>query len=273
MIRRKFITLLGGAAAAWPLAARGQQMPVIGFLSARSEEESAHLIAAFRQGLAEQGVIVGQNVGLVSRFADGHYDRLSGQATELVRRPVAVLVAVGGDMSARAATAATRNIPIVAVFIGDPVASGQVASLNRPGGNVTGISNLNAVIETKRLGLLRDLLPRAETIGALQNPDSPTAPSQQRDIEEAAGAVGQKVQFWKASTDTELEAAFASIAQSRISGLLVGADAFFAAARDKLVALAARHAIPAIYSLRDVPVAGGLMSYGVDLLDDVPAAR
>ena len=268
MRRREFVTLLGGAVAAWPVAARSQQpSPIVGFLSARSRDESAHLIDAFRHGLAEHGAIEGSTATIVFRFADGHYDQLATQAADLVNQQVAVLAAVGGDMSARAAAAATRTIPIVAVFIGDPVASGQVASLNRPGGNVTGVSNLNAVIKSKRLGLLRELLVSAETIGALQNPSSPTASSQQLNIEEAARVVGQKVLFWQASTDSQLEAAFVSMSQSRISGLLIGADAFFASARGKLVALAAQHSIPAIYSLRDVPVAGGLMSYGIDLLD------
>jgi putative tryptophan/tyrosine transport system substrate-binding protein len=248
---------------------RAQQpaMPVIGFLSARSLEESAHLVAAFRQGLAEQGVVEGKGAAIEYRWADGHYDRLPEQAAEFARRPVAMLVAVGGDMTARAAISATRTIPIVAVFIGDPVASGLVASLNRPGGNVTGISNLNAVIESKRLGLLRELVPQADTVAALQNPDSPTAASQRRDLEEAARAIGLQVRFWQASTDHELEAAFEAMAKNRIAALHVGADAFLAAARNRLAQLAARYALPAIYSLRDVPLAGGLMSYGVDLHD------
>ena len=269
MRRREFITLLGGAAVAWPVAARAQQptMPVIGFLSARSREESAHLVASFQRGLAEQGPVEGQNIAIEYRWADGHYDRLPEQAAEFVRRPVAVLVAVGGDMTARAAISATRTIPIVAVFIGDPVANGLVISLSRPGGNVTGVSNLNAVIESKRLGLLRELVPQAGMVGALQNPDSPTAATQQKDLEEAARAIGLQIRFWQASTELELEAAFEAMAQNRIPALHVGADAFFAAARGKLAQLAARHALPAIYSLRDVPLAGGLMSYGVDLLD------
>jgi putative tryptophan/tyrosine transport system substrate-binding protein len=171
-------------------------------------------------------------------------------------------------MTARAAISATRIIPIVSVFLGDPVADGLIASLNHPGGNVTGVSNLNAVIESKRLGLLRELVPQAQTLGALQNPSSPTAATQKRDIENAARALGIRIRFWQASTDRELEAAFTSMEQNSIPALHVGADAFFAAARDKLVQLAAGHAVPAIYSLRDVPLAGGLMSYGVDLLDN-----
>jgi putative ABC transport system substrate-binding protein len=267
--RRSFITLLGGAAT-WPLAARAQQrsMPVIGFLSARSREESAHLVAAFRRGMGERGLIEGQNVIIEYRWADGHYDRLPAQAAELAHRPVAMLVAVGGDMTARAAVSATQSTPVVAVFIGDPVANGFVASLNRPGGHVTGISNLNAVIESKRLGLLRELVPQANVIGALQNPTSPTAANQKKDIEEAARTIGLRIQFFQASTDPDLETAFESMTQNRIPALHVGADAFFAAARGKLAELAAQHVLPAIYSLRDVPVAGGLMSYGVDLVDN-----
>ena len=267
MRRRTFIAALGGAVA-MPLVSRAQQAPpIIGFLSARSRDESAHLVAAFHRGLAEQGFVPGQNATIEYRWADGHYERLPEQGAELVRKPVTVLVAMGGDMTARAAVSATRTIPIVAVFIGDPVADALVASLNRPGGNVTGISNLNATIESKRLGLLRELVPQASSVAALQNPHSPTAKSQQRDVEQAARAVDVQIRFWQASTEPELETAFAAMAQNRVPALHVGADAFFAAARDKLAQLAARHGLPAIYSLRDVPLAGGLMSYGVDLLD------
>ena len=225
------------------------------------------MVEAFRRGLIEQGVIEGQHIAIRYRFADGHYDRLPAQAAELVHQPVSVLVAVGGDMTARAAIAATRTIPIVSVFIGDPVANGLVASLNRPGGNVTGISNLNAVIESKRLGLLKELVSDAGTVAALQNPDSPTAGSQQKDIEAAAQALGLRLRFWQANSEGELAAAFEAMKQSRVRAVHVGADAFFASARDQLVQLSARYALPAIYSLRDVPVAGGLMSYGVDLID------
>jgi ABC-type uncharacterized transport system substrate-binding protein len=267
--RREFIVFCGGAILYWPLVARAQQeMPLIGFLSARSANESEHLVDAFRRGLSDEGAVEGRNVTIEYRWADGHYDRLPAQAVEFARRPVSVLVAVGGDMTARAAISATRTVPIVSIFIGDPVANGLVASLNRPGGNVTGVSNLNAVIESKRLGLLRELVPQAGTVGALQNPNSPTASSQQKDIEDAARSVGLRVQFWQASTDRELELAFASMVQDRISALHVGADAYFAGAREKLVQLAALHTLPTIYSLRDVPLVGGLMSYGVDLLDN-----
>jgi len=270
MKRRDLITLIGGAAAAAIIPApvhTQQSTPTIGFLSARSREESAHLVEAFRRGLIEQGIVEGRHIAIQHRFADGHYDRLPAQAAELVHQPVSVLVAVGGDMTARAAIAATRTIPIVSVFIGDPVANGLVASLNRPGGNVTGVSNLNAVIESKRLGLLKELVPHAGTVAALQNPDSPTAGSQQKDIEAAAQALGLELRFWQANSEGELAVAFEAMKQSRMRAVHVGADAFFASARDQLVQLSARYALPAIYSLRDVPVAGGLMSYGVDLID------
>ena len=266
MRRRAFIAALGGAAA-WPLAARAQQSdkPLIGFLSARSAKESAHLVDAFRKGLAEYGIFEGQNATVDYSWADSHYERLAGQAIDLVSRHLAVLVSVGGDMTAKAAVSATRNTPVVAVFIGDPVVGGFVASLSHPGGNVTGVSNLNAVIEAKRLGLLREIKPAIATVGALLNPDSPTAVSQQKDIEEAAQTVGLRVQFLKASNELELEAAFQAIVENRIPALLVPADAFFAASRDRLAELAARNAVPAIYSLRESAVSGGLMSYGNDL--------
>jgi putative ABC transport system substrate-binding protein len=271
MKRRAFIRWLGGSAvvaATRPLVVLAEQAPpVLGFLSARASDESAHLVAAFRRGLAERGIVEGRNVAIEYRWADGHYDQLPGHAAAFARHPVAVLVAVGGDMTARAAIAATRSIPTVAVFIGDPVANGLVASLNRPGGNVTGVATLNAEIEAKRLGLLRELVPHADEIAALQNPDSPTAASQQSDIEAAARAIGLRVRFFRARNENELEAAFASMAQSRLPALHVGADAFLAAARDRLAQQAARYSIAAMYSLRDAPLAGGLMSYGGDLMD------
>ena len=217
MRRREFIVALGSAAA-WPMAARGQQSdkPLIGFLSARSAKESAHLVDAFRKGLAEYGIFEGQNATVDYSWADSHYERLAGQAVDLVSRHLAVLVSVGGGMTAKAAVSATRSTPVVAVFIGDPVVGGFVASLSHPGGNVTGVSNLNAVIEAKRLGLLREIKPAIATVGALLNPDSLTAVSQQKDIEEAAQTVGLRVQFLKASNEPELEAAFQAIIENRI---------------------------------------------------------
>ena len=267
--RREFITLIGGAAAAWPLVARGQQsaMPVIGLLSTRLPDESAHLLAAFRRGLAENGYAEGQNVTVEYRWALGQYDRLLPLAAELVRRPVAVLVAVGAEPSALAAKAATATIPIVSTFTADPVERGLVASLNRPGGNVTGISLLGATLEAKRLGLLHDLVPQAATIGVLLNPDFPPAASQLRDMQEAARTIGLQLHVLRASTDREIDSAFESIAQHRIRALAVAADPFFVTRRDKLAALAAHHAVPAVYILREYAVVGGLMSYGPDLSD------
>jgi putative tryptophan/tyrosine transport system substrate-binding protein len=266
--RRAFVAGLGSAAV-WPLVAWAQHpdKPVIGFLSARSSQESAHLVDAFRKGLAEYGLYEGQNAAIEYAWADSHYERLAGQAVALVSRQPAVLVSVGGDMTAKAALSATRTTPIVAVFIGDPVAAGFVASLSRPGANITGVSNLNAVIEAKRLGLLREIKPGITTVGALLNPDSVTIVSQQKDIGEAAQTIGLQVQFLKASNDPELEAAFKSIVENRIPAIMVPADAFFAASRDRLAELTARNAVPAIHSLREAVVAGGLMSYGNDLPD------
>jgi putative ABC transport system substrate-binding protein len=269
MKRREFITLLGGAAATWPMAARGQQlgMPVVGYLSVRLPDESAHLLAAFRRGRAENGTVEDQSATIEYRWADGQYDRLPALAAELARRPVAVLVAVGGQPAALAAKAATASIPIVAAFSDDPVASGLVASLNRPGGNVTGISNLTTSLEAKRLGLLRELVPQAATLGVLLNPIFPAAASQLRDMQEAARTIGLQLHVLQASTDGEIDAAFESVAQQRIPALVAASDPFFNTRRDKLAALAARHAVPTMYSFRDFAVAGGLMSYGIDLAD------
>jgi putative tryptophan/tyrosine transport system substrate-binding protein len=268
MRRREFLNVIA-VSAVWPLTGHAQpsNKPLIGFLSARSAEESAHLVDAFRKGLAEFGIIEGQNVIVDYSWADSHYDRLDTQAADLLTRQPVVLISVGGDMTAKAAAAVTRTIPIVAVFIGDPVAGGFIASLNRPSGNITGISNLNAVIEAKRLGLLRDVKPGITTVGALLNPDSITATTQRRDIEEAARTIGLKVEFLEAKNNPELDAAFKSIVENRIPALLVPADAFFAAARDRLAELAALNRVPAIYSLRESVVSGGLMSYGNDLPD------
>ena len=237
MRRREFLALIGGTAvAAWPLAARAQQpaMPVIGFLSTRLPDESAHLVAAFRRGLAENGYAEGQNVTVEYRWALGQYDRLLPLAAELARRPVAVLVAVGAEPSALAAKAATVTIPIVSTFTVDPVELGLVASLNRPGGNVTGISLLGATLEAKRLGLLHDLVPQAATIGVLLNPDFPPAASQLRDMQEAARTTGLQLHVLRASTDRQIDAAFESVAQHRIPALAVAADPFFVTRRDKL---------------------------------------
>jgi putative ABC transport system substrate-binding protein len=267
--RRQFISALGSAAAAWPLTARAQQpaMPVIGYLSARSPDESASLLASFRRGLAENGTVEGQNVAVEYRWALGDYDRLPAMAVELLHRPVAVLVTVGGEASARAAIAATKTIPIVAIFADDPVASGRVASLSLPGGNTTGVFAMNPALEPKRLGLFRELVPQAAKIGVLLNPNYPPAAGQLRDVEEAARTVDLQTQVLRVSTDSEIETAFETVMQSHIRALAVTSDPFFNTRRDKLVALAARYAVPAMYPFREYVVAGGLMSYGVDLLE------
>jgi putative ABC transport system substrate-binding protein len=266
--RRTFIAALGGAAA-WPMVARGQQpaMPIVGFLSTRSHDESAHLVGAFRRGLAENGYTEGRNVAIEYRWADGDYNRLPGLAAELAGRPMTVLAASGGQPAALAAQVATATIPIVAAFSADPVAAGLVASMSRPGGNITGISNLSTALEPKRLGLLREVVRSAGTVGVLLNPVFPPSADQLKDIEQAAGAIGQPLEVLQASTDRELEAAFETIVQHRIPALLVASDPFFNTRRDKLTALAARTAVPAMYGFRDYAVAGGLMSYGVDLPD------
>lgn len=268
MRRREFVKAIA-LSAVLPFAAHAQpsNQSIIGFLSARSAAESAHLVDAFRKGLAELGIVEGQNVTVDYSWADSHYERLAGQAADLLARQPAVLVSVGGDMTAKAAAAATHTIPIVAVFIGDPVAGGLVASLSRPGGNITGVSNLNAVIEAKRLGLLREVKPGITVIGALLNPDSSTAAAQQKDIAEAGQTIGLKVEFLQAKNDAELDTAFKSIVENHIPAVLVPADAFFAAARERLAELAALNRVPAIYSLRESVLAGGLMSYGNDLPD------
>jgi putative ABC transport system substrate-binding protein len=242
-------------------------MPVIGWISSREPDESAHLVAAFRRGLAENGYVEGQNLTIEYRWALGQYDRLSGLAAELVRSPVAVIVAVGGEPAARAAKAATATIPVVATFSTDPVADGLVASLSRPGGNVTGISNLSTALEAKRFGLLRELVPQAATVGVLLNPSFPSAASQLRDLQEAARTLGLQLDVLRASTDREIDTAFESVVQRHIPALAVAADAFFSSRRDNLVTLAARHAVPVMYTFRDFAVAGGLMSYGIDLAD------
>jgi putative tryptophan/tyrosine transport system substrate-binding protein len=266
--RREFITLLGGAAAAWPLAARAQQpaMPVIGYLSARSPEDTAHLVPAFRQGLGEGGFVEGQNVTIEYRWALGQVDRLPALAAELAGRPVAVIVTTGGESAALAAKAATSTIPIV-FSMGDPVKAGLAASYNRPGGNATGINILSDTLESKRLGLLRELVPQAVTIGFLLNPNFPSAESQSKDVQEAARAIGLQIHVLRANTDREIEAAFETIAQHRIAAVAVASSPFFDTRRDKLVALAARHSVPTIYQFREFVAAGGLVSYGIDPID------
>ena len=267
MKRREFITLFGGAAATWPLATRAQQtMPVIGYLSARSPEDTTHLVAAFRRGLVEDGYVEGQNVAIQYRWALGQVDRLPALAAELAGRSVAILVATGGESAALAAKAATSTIPIV-FSTGDPVKAGLVASYNRPGGNATGINLLTQTLEPKRLGLLHELVPQAATIGFLLNPNFPSAEDQSKDMQEAARAIGLHIHVLRANTDREIEAAFETVAQDRIGALAVGASPFFDTRRNTLVALAARHAVPTMYHFREFAAAGGLMSYGIDPVD------
>jgi len=268
MKRREFITLLGGAAAARPLAARAQQsMPVIGFMSARSPEDSVHLLEAFRRGLKEGGFVEGQNVVIEFRWARGEYDRLPEMAADLVSRRVSVLTAVGGDPSPRAAKRATSTIPIVFGIGGDPVRDGLVESFNRPGGNVTGVTLMTNLMESKRFGLLRDLVPDAQLVGALLNPSFAPSARQSQQIEEAARSIGQRLIVAKASTDEELDAAFTALVRERADALLVAADPYFDTRRDRIVGFAQRQRLPAIYHFREYVLAGGLLSYGISLTD------
>jgi ABC-type uncharacterized transport system substrate-binding protein len=266
--RREFITLLGGSALAWPLTARAQQaaMPVIGFLSARSPEDSTHHLAAFRRGLAEDGFVEGQNVAIEFRWARGQYDLLLPMAADLVSLGVSVLT-TAGEPSALAAKRATSTIPIVFGLGGDPVSAGLVESFNRPGGNATGVTMLTTLMEPKRLGLLRELVPGVPLVGVLLNPRFPTAPRQLREIEEAARTIDQRIIVANASADAELDAAFATLTRERVAALLVTANSYFDVRRDRIVSFAQRERLPAIYHFREYAVAGGLLSYGVDIVD------
>jgi len=269
MRRRDFVTLVGGAAAAWPLAARAQQpaTPVIGFLSVRSAVDSARLVAAFGKGLEEAGFSEGRNLAIDHRFADGRLDRLPELAADLVRRPVAVLVTAGGAPSAIAAKRATPNIPIVFVIGNDPVAAGLVASLSHPGGNVTGMTIISQDLAPKRLGLLRELTPNATRFAGLANLKTPEGQVQASNMKAAAQALGLKLRMFEASDEKEIDSVFATLAKDKADALLVGADALFDVHRDKLIALVAAAAIPAIYQFRDFTTAGGLMSYDPDIAD------
>jgi putative ABC transport system substrate-binding protein len=263
--RREFITLLGGAAA-WPLAARGQQaIPVVGFLSSGAATSPA--VSAFRRGLNETGFLEGRDVAIEQRYADGQYDRLPALAADLVRLQVSVLATSGGIHTALAAKAATGAIPIVFGHGSDPVKFGLVASLNRPGGNITGVTFLTTELEPKRLGLLRELMPKATVIAVLTNPTNPNVENQSRALKEAASTLGLQLFFVNATSEGEFGAAFATIVQIRAGALLVAADPFFFNRREQLVALAARHSIAAIYDFRAYAEAGGLASYGTHLGD------
>jgi putative ABC transport system substrate-binding protein len=248
---------------AWPLAARAQQraFPVIGLLSSRSRAVDAPLIAVIRQGLNETGFVDGQNVAFDYRWAEGQYDRLAGLAADLVRRQVAVIVTIGGEVSAVVAKAATATIPIVFATGSDPIRSGLVTSLNRPGGNITGVSTFQVQMEPKRLELLRELLPHATTTAVLVNQNNPAAEIRLNDIQTAARSVGQEINILNASTIRDIDTAFAKLAQMRADALLVASDPFFFTRAAQLVVLAARHAIPSLYSRREFVAAGGLMTY------------
>jgi ABC-type uncharacterized transport system substrate-binding protein len=267
--RELLITLLGGATAAWPLAARAQQppMPVIGFMSSRSAEESRYLVEAFRQGLREIGFTESQNVAIEFRWANGQYDRLPALAESLVSRRVTVLAAIGGEPVPLAAMRATSAIPIVFMIGGDPVEAGLVKSYNQPGGNVTGVAILSNLMEPKRLGLLHELAPAENSIGVLANPKFPITARVLQDLQEAARAIGRRLVISQASNDKELHAAFASLVQARVGALLVGSDPYFNTQRDRIVAFATQQRLPAIYQFREYAVAGGLLSYGIDLAD------
>src|SRR6516225_2428042 len=268
MKRREFLTLLGGAAA-WPLAARGQQqpMPVIGYLHSGSAGPYAHLVAAFHEGLKETGTAEGKNVAIEYRWAEGYYDRLSALAADLVSRHVALIVAQGGDPSVSAAKSATATIPVVFTSSSDPVKLGLVASLNQPGGNVTGFWLYTSLLGTKRLELMQQLLPANTSITVLINPDNPNADIDMPELQDAARTLGQSIGFVKARSEAEIDAVFATLGERRASALLVNTDPFFLARRGQLVSLAARHGIPAIYAQREFVTAGGLISYGASLAD------
>jgi putative tryptophan/tyrosine transport system substrate-binding protein len=265
--RREFLSLLG-AATAWPLAAPAQQptMPVIGFLSTLSPSKmAANVMNEFRQGLKEAGFVEGQNVVIEYRWAEGHYDRLPALAADLVHRRVAVIAATGGEPSPQVVKAATQTIPVVFMANGDPVAAGLVASLNRPGGNLTGVTIFGMMAAGKRLELLRQLMPKAGTIAYLMNPNNPNREFD--NVQAAARSVGQQILVLNADGGREIDTAFATIAQQRVAALLVASDPLFFDRRDQLIALAARQAIPAIYYLRAFSEAGGLLSYGNALTD------
>jgi len=272
MQRREFITLLGGAAVASvarPLAARAQQpaMPVIGFLDSGSPDGMTANLAAFHRGLRETGYTEGQNLAIEYRWAQGHYDQLPALAAELVRRPVAVIAATRGPGPARAAKAATSTIPVVFQTGTDPVKDGLVASLNRPGGNVTGASRLSVNLIPKSLGLIAELVPKMTAIALLLNPIGPQAEAQVQEMQEAARSLGLRLHIARVSTESELDTAFATVAQSGAGALIVANDPLFIARREKLVALALQHAIPITFAERESILAGGLMSYAASFTD------
>lgn len=263
MRRRNFVSLLGSAVA-WPLLARAQQpaMPVIGVLSARAAASGASMVAAFHHGLSESGYVDGQNLRIEYRWAEGHYDRLGALSDDLIRRRVSVIVALSGTPAALAAKAATTTIPIVFGNGGDPLTSGLVASLGRPTRNITGVTFYTVQLAGKRLELLRELVPTAMVIGFLVNPNNPAEEPEAKDVEVAARALGVRLQVLNTTSERDIDAAFATLLERRAGALVVGSDPLFFRFSDKLIELAARHAMPAIYIVREFPEAGGLMSYG-----------
>jgi putative tryptophan/tyrosine transport system substrate-binding protein len=267
MRRREFISLLGGAATAWPLAARAQQAAValVGLLSGVQLDD--RLINAVRQGLKEGGYIEGRNIAIKYRSADGRFDRLPALAAELVADPVAVIIALFSPTAAMAAKAATGTIPIVFAIGADPVDLGLVSSLNRPGGNITGVAYFINTLGAKRLELLREMLPGVTLIGFLVNPRNPTTQSQTTDVQTAARKLGIDLLILNASSERDIDAAFAAFIEQRVNGVMVGVDALFMSRSDQLVGLAARHAMPAMYYVREFADAGGLISYGASITD------
>jgi putative tryptophan/tyrosine transport system substrate-binding protein len=270
MRRREFITLLGGAAATWPLTARAQQpgkLPVIGYLGPESPAVFASRVRAFRQGLGETGYAEGRNVAIEFRWAEGQHNRLPALAADLVGRQLAVIVAPGGAPGGLAAKSATTTIPIVFEMGADPVAIGLVDNLNRPGGNLTGVSSLNVQVTPKRLEILHEVVPAAAEIAVLVNPTSPTTDSQLRNLQAAARALGLQLHVLHASTERDFDAVFVTLLQLRAGGLVVASDGFFATHSEQLAALTVRHAVPAIHQSRDFAMAGGLMSYAGSFLE------
>jgi putative tryptophan/tyrosine transport system substrate-binding protein len=268
MRRRDFLSLVGSTAAAWPLAAHAQAaMPLVGFLSGRSLVSDAHLVEAFRQGLNEAGYAEGQNVAIEFRWAEGQFDRLPALAADLASRQLSVIFAGGLDVRIRAVKAAIAAIPVVFATGGDPVELGLVASLNRPGGNATAVTVISAALWPKRLELLRELVPAATLIALLVNPNNPTADVIAKDVRAAGDALGLRTDVLNARNEREIDGAFATLVQQRAGALLVSSDALFNGRREKLIALAARHATPAIYDRRDFPADGGLVSYGASAVD------
>jgi putative ABC transport system substrate-binding protein len=270
MRRREFLGVMGGAAVAWPVVASAQQpaMPTIGFLDSRSPETLTDRLRVFRQSLKDNGYLEGDNVTIVYRWAENHLDLVPELAADLIRRQVAVVIASGGLPVVFAAKAATATVPIVGIFAEDPVGLGLVTSLARPDGNVTGINILNAELVAKQLALLRELVPRTARIAVLVNPNNPTSTeSTLRDAEQAARSMGMQIQVLRASSDVEIDAAFATLESRRPDALFVHQDPFFGSRRVQLVQLITYHRLPAIYTLRDFPEVGGLMSYGSNIVD------